>query len=164
MFCGLERQSSEARSHLSTRGIALAAVAIASIALVGCGEQIDPTRLAVFPAKGQISFKGQAPVGASIVLFPKTTAPKGSDAPLVCPRGRVQTDGTFALTSYKADDGAPAGEYSVTLEWHKLVKAPDGQPDLGPNLLPAQFSRPEKSPLVVKIAAGTNTLPPIVLK
>jgi len=164
MFCGLEDESSAARFHLPGRQAALAAVAIASFALAGCGEQADPTRLAVFPAKGQISFKGQVPVGASVVLFPKTASPKGSDAPLVCPRGRVQPDGTFALTSYKADDGAPAGEYAVTLEWHKLGKTPDGQPDLGPNLLPPQFSRPDKSPLIVKIAAGTNALAPIVLK
>lgn len=164
MFCSLEHESITAPPHLPIRQVALATFVITSIALAGCGEQTDPTRLQVFPAKGQISFKGQSPVGASVVLFPKTAAPKGSDAPLVCPRGRVQSDGTFALTSYKADDGAPAGEYSVTLEWHKLVKAPDGQPDLGPNLLPAQFSRPEKSPLVVKIAAGANTLAPIVLK
>ena len=58
--------------------------------------------------------------------------------------------------------GTPKRSPATKVEWTQ--RTPDGQPDLGPNLLPAQFSRPEKSPLVVKIAAGTNTLPPIVLK
>src|SRR5262245_29784439 len=97
------------------RQIAGMASAVFLIAAAGCGQS-ETGRQRVFPATGKISFKGQAPAGASVVLFPKSGAAKTAEADFVCPRGRVQSDGTFALTSYKADDGAPAGEYAVTVE------------------------------------------------
>jgi hypothetical protein len=39
---------------------------------------------------------------------------------LFCPVGRTDSKGTFHLTTRLGEDGAPAGEYSVTLVW------PDG--------------------------------------
>ena len=163
MFAVFGAGISRGRGYFIGRQMVWTAAAIALVAAAGCG-QADSRRTPVFPATGKISFKGQAPAGASVVLFPKSGAAKAPDVDFVCPRGRVQSDGTFALTSYRTDDGAPVGEYAVTIEWHKLTKAPDGQPDLGPNLLPPQFSRPDKSPLLVTIVPGKNNLAPIILK
>ena len=80
------------------------------------------------------------------------------------PRAAVQPDGTFALTSYSSNDGAAPGEYVLTITWHKTIKRPNGEPDLGPNLLPTQYEKAKTSPVIVKIAEGKNELPPIVLK
>ncbi|HEY2826680.1 MAG TPA: hypothetical protein VGJ04_03690, partial [Pirellulales bacterium] len=82
----------------------------------------------------------------------------------VVPTAQVKPDGTFDLSSYAANDGAPPGEYKVTVQWHKTVKPAGGDPTLGPNLLPPQYRRPDTSPLTVVIAAGPNQLNPIVLK
>ena len=59
-------------------------------------------------------------------------------------------------------DGAPEGEYIITVQWRKLVKR---GADLvqGPNVIPAKYSRPQTSDIVRKIAAGPNKLEPINL-
>jgi len=43
------------------------------------------------------------------------------------------------------------------------VQMVDGEPVPGPNQLPAQFAKPETSPLRVSIQRGTNELPPLRL-
>ncbi len=129
-------------------------------AIVGCGSSPDPNRLLVFPTKGQIAFKGKSPGGAFVVLHPKAaTGPN-----VVRPHAHVHDDGTFSLSTYNTNDGAPAGEYKVTVELHNLIKRSNGDIAPGPNVLPKQYSRPETSPLIVRIAEGENSLSPIVLK
>jgi hypothetical protein len=140
-------------------------IVMAALLLVatGCGSAQDPDRLPVFPATGKISFKGAVPDGAYVALHSKTNvkAPNGQE---VIPTGQVKSDGTFDLSSYAAHDGAPSGEYKVTIEWHKTIKPAGGDPTLGPNLLPPQYSKATTSPLEVIIATGPNELKPIVLK
>jgi hypothetical protein len=143
-------------------GIA-ALAAIQFLASAGCSKQHDPRFLPVFPATGTVTFKGQPPVGAYIALHPKDAA-LAKDPKFIPPRASVQPDGTFVLSSYNSNDGATPGEYVVTFEWHKTIKRSNGEPDLGPNLLPPQYSKVKTSPVIVKIAEGKNELPPIVLK
>jgi hypothetical protein len=136
--------------------ILLSAIA-AGMLLVGCSPS-GPPRAATHPTKGSISFQGQPIGGAFLVLHPKAAKP---DVPT--PRAHVQSDGTFAVSTYDSSDGAPAGEYVVTVQWQKLVKAgSDFLP--GPNLLPPKYSSPTTSGVIVTIAAGQNNLPPITLR
>lgn len=128
--------------------------------LVGCGSGQDPNRLPTFPASGQISFQGKPVPGAFIVLHPKGA---NSSDEVVRPRAQVKDDGTFELTSYETGDGAPAGDYVLTVQWHKFVKhGNDVAP--GPNVLPRIYASPDKSPVTVKIAEGPNQLAPIVVR
>lgn len=128
--------------------------------IAGCGSSTDPNQLPVFPVKGQIAFRGKTPSGALVVLHPKNSA-SGIE---VRPSGHVRDDGTFSVTSYKADDGAPSGEYAITVQWQKTIKNKNGDLARGPNEIPKKYSLPNTSPLAVKIAEGENKLPPIVLK
>jgi hypothetical protein len=98
--------------------------------------------------------------GAFVVLHPQGT----QSADGVRPRGHVAEDGNFSLSTYETNDGAPAGDYKVTVEYRSLVKKPSGDVAAGPNVLPKQYSRPETSPISVRIASGDNALAPIVLK
>jgi hypothetical protein len=128
------------------------------LAAAGCGSSDTPIlgRLPVFPVKGEVQFNGQPPVGASVVLHPKgITSPNP-----VRPYGQVGQDGKFTLTSYDAKDGAPAGQYLVTLEWRKLVTT-DAGVSAGPNVLPIEYRQPETSPISVKINEADNELPVI---
>jgi hypothetical protein len=69
--------------------------------------------------------------------------------------GRVESDGTFRLTSYKAFDGAEPGEYQVTVTWPVPVADAAGQP--GPNRLPACYADRERSGLTATVTAvGPN--------
>ncbi len=140
-----------------------AALVVLVVASAGCSQEQDPRFLPVFPAKGTVTFKGKVPEGASVALHPKD--PELAKNPkFIPPCANVQPDGTFALTSYKSNDGAVPGDYVLTITWHKTIKRSNGEPDLGPNLLPAQYGKAKTSPVIVKIADGKNELPPIVLK
>lgn len=134
---------------------ALACACLAAI--LGCGEA-KPDRVAVYPASGKVTLKGQPTHGAQIILHPKSVL--GEDVP--SPRGHVDKDGHFQLSTFDGGDGAPEGEYIVTLRWYKLVKQ-GADVVAGPNVIPAKFTKPESSNITVRIAAGQNELPPIKL-
>lgn len=142
-----------------------AAILVAlTTAAAGCGASQDPSRLPVFPAKGTVSLEGKSPKGAWIVLHPKTATSHSADGKTIRPHGTIRNDGTYELTSYETNDGAPAGEYAVTLELRKVIKYPNGNTGPSPNLVPKKYTKPDTSPLVVQIQEGENNLPPIVLK
>jgi hypothetical protein len=130
----------------------------------GCSKSKDPNRLPVFPVNGRLSVKGQAPSGAFVVLHPKKGAATAPNGDVVRPRAVVKPDGSFAFGSYDSSDGAPAGDYSVTVEWRRIGKSPEGSPVLGPNVVSPKYARPETSPLAIKVAEKVNELEPITLK
>jgi hypothetical protein len=63
--------------------------------------------------------------------------------------GIVEADGSFKLTTYKAFDGAPAGEYQIGVVWRASGKT-------GPSLIPARYNAAAKSGLTATIQAGKN--------
>ena len=139
-----------------TFGKGLAAIACV-VAITGCGEA-KPDRIAVHPAAGTITVKGQPAPGAFVTLHPKSSP--GENVPT--PRASVDKDGSFKVSTFDGGDGAPEGEYVVTVRWYKLVKT-GGDTVAGPNVIPPKYTRPESSDLTVRIAAGENKLPPIKL-
>ncbi len=140
-------------------GLALAAVvAVATTPLLaGCGKT-DPNQVRVFPAKGRVQFEGRAAPGAWIVLHPTRTDPQSP-----CPRGKVNQNGTFTLSTYHANDGAPSGDYTATVEWPTYVGSGEDV-RVGPNRLPPKYGNPRTSGLHVRVAEGSNQLPPIELR
>ena len=100
------------------------------------------------PARGKVLFEGEPVAGAQLVL---QSLDKGPSADAI-----TGADGTFVLSTYTADDGAPAGEYAVTLVWRKPLYDASGKP--GKNLLPARYARKDTSPLKVVIKSGKNDL------
>lgn len=158
----VDRPTLAARNPHSARqpltALASTVALIASLLLAGCGRS-GPPRVATHPTKGSITFQGQPVSGAFIALHRKQHA----DHDVPTSTAVVQPDGTFAVSTYDAGDGVPEGEYVVTIQWRKIVKSgSDYVP--GPSLLPARYSRPETSDLIVRVAAGDNALPPIALK
>jgi hypothetical protein len=135
-----------------------AAAALATVFAIGCGDS-GPERIPVFPAEGKVVFNGQPVTGALVVLHPANpTDPKTLSA-----RAQTEKDGTFKLSTYDTGDGVPSGEYTVTVEWRKLIQK-DGEFKPGPNVLPAKYSQPTTSDLKVRIAEGPNVLEPFTLK
>lgn len=130
----------------------------AVLLLAGCGSQ-EPGRIPVIKTTGRLTFKDQPVEGAFLVLHPK--AETTTDLPR--PTALVKPDGSFQPTTFDSGDGAPAGEYVVTVEWRKLVQA-GGEWKPGPNLLPQKYSSPQTSDIVVRVAEGLTELPPIALR
>ena len=68
---------------------------------------------------------------------------------------RIEADGSFTLTTYRAGDGAPLGDYVVTIaSGFGLVESP-GKPVANP--LPEKYRKPETSPLKASVKEGKNT-------
>jgi hypothetical protein len=75
----------------------------------------------------------------------------------------VNENGTFTLSTYRANDGAPSGDYTATVEWPTFVGRGE-EVRVGPNLLPPKYGNPRTSDLHVRVAEGSNQLPPIHLR
>jgi hypothetical protein len=83
------------------------------------------------------------------------------------PRAVVEEDGSFAVTTIKAKDGAPAGQYVVSITWDRTsVKAPGqkGHARKIPTNFPLKYADPKTSGLVVHIQEGPNELHPFDIK
>jgi hypothetical protein len=125
--------------------------------LAGCQGE---TRVPVFPVSGTVSFKGETPVGAQIVLH----AVNRSTASDVAPVGTVKADGSFAITAYEPGDGAPQGEYVATVEWFRLITKGEGAGARGPNVIPKEYASPMTSPIRVSVNSGPTQVPPIEIR
>ncbi len=133
--------------------LAAAAMLLSSVLLMGCSGNRDANQFVVVPVTGQVTFDGRPASGAVVVFHPKGT-PSGFPAP----RALVDRQGNFVLTTYRSADGAPVGEYLVTVELRPLVDK-DGELVPGPNVLPPQYSAPQTSNLVARVVEGANTVP-----
>ena len=140
------------------RTFAVGAALLAAVLGVSCKGGRRP----VFPVRGQVFFEGK-PTPEALVIFhplddPDPNAPR--------PVARVAADGSFAPTTYTADDGAPAGRYAVTIAWVKerdnqnASKEDQQEPK---NLLPDRYARAETSGLEVHVKEGPNELAPFRL-
>ena len=130
----------------------LAAFVYLVIALCACScAKRNASELAVFPVTGKVLFDGNPTPGAVVILHPigdpDRTRPR--------PRALVDRDGNFKLTTYRTNDGAPAGDYVATVDWRKQGR---GQRRGAPNLLPAKYSEPAQSPLHVTVEPKTDHL------
>lgn len=134
--------------------LALAAIGILTSA--GCSK--SENHVPVHPVVGAIQYRGQPVVGAFVSLHPKS-ATEG----VPNPRATVEKDGSFTVSTYNGNDGAPEGEYIVTVQWYKPVKQGN---DLvgGPNVLPAKYASPQTSDVKIRVAAGENRLQPIQIR
>jgi hypothetical protein len=96
-----------------------AAVLIGAVLFVGgCASPPpanEPDALVPHPVAGKVTFDGQPVGGIVVTLFPL-------DAPTVPkvpknPQGVTKDDGTFTISTFADNDGAPAGGYRVLLRW-----------------------------------------------
>src|SRR4051794_24262711 len=90
-------------------GAAAALVVVALAGLVGCAGKRKP----VTPVQGQLTVDGTPAAQAVVVFHPV----EGGDD--VRPTGTVDDQGNFKLTTYAPDDGAPEGEYLVSVTWYR---------------------------------------------
>jgi len=123
----------------------------------GCG--LRPKR--VYAAHGKVVDARQKPAaGATVILHPLGAA----DPAVPKPTGTVNEAGEFVLTTYKEGDGAPEGEYAVTVIWltcRVLTFDPEET-----DRLKGRYDHPDRSPLphVTISKPGPNELPTIVLQ
>ena len=89
-----------------------------AFAVVGCGD----AKLATVPAGGKVLFKKTTPASGALVVFhPVDDAFERKIGGK--PFATVKDDGTFTLTTKEQDDGAPEGDYVVTVDWQRKSTA-----------------------------------------
>ena len=114
----------------------------------------------LFPVHGQLFFEGE-PLPRAVVVFHPLSDPSAEK-----PRAVVEADGSFKVFTYTAGDGAPAGEYAVSVIAKKTTTAPvrgSGSAKAGRVRLPARYQDPATSGLRVQVLEGSNELAPIYL-
>ena len=136
---------------------ALTVAVVAVVALAGCGQG-GPK---LYPVSGKVLVGDAPPEYATVVFHPVGDA--GPDA--VKPRGTVGPDGTYTLTTHTAGDGAPAGEYAVTVEWWLSGAKKGADPDSpAQNRLPVRYADPTQSKLTATVGPGPTEVPAFKLK
>jgi hypothetical protein len=118
----------------------------------------------VNPVNGRILVSGKPAARALVTFHPEKAAEEKSS---IRPTAEVDADGSFRLTSFKSGDGAPEGEYRVSIVWYLAnpkPKAAEGDDANVRNYLPDIYARAETTPLRATIIRGTNNLPTFELK
>src|SRR5262245_23797280 len=110
--------------------------------LTGCGKAKEPWETA-YPAKGVLTYKGKPVANAEIAFFPQGTSMPDS----VRPRAKTNDEGAFVVWTYQPGDGAPAGNYKVTIVHHSVTEK-NGVGITLPNDLPPKYSRVQSTDLV----------------
>jgi hypothetical protein len=122
-------------------------------------SRVDENRKPVHPVKGKVLVQGK-PAARAFVLFVPVKEP--AEAPDPRPRADAADDGSFELSTYGEKDGAPAGEYIVTVTWPGGV-LPDGREEPADKLL-GRYENVTKSKLRATVKEGQNDLPPFQLQ
>jgi hypothetical protein len=132
-----------------------AALVLLFVLLASLKAFFSPSRTArgqrVYPVQGQVLCAGRPAVGARVVFHSK------GNTETLCPSGTVDDDGSFRLTTYEPEDGAPAGEYSVVVIWPRTGS---GKRIGGQDRLRGHYSNAAHSPLHARIEETDNYLPP----
>jgi hypothetical protein len=142
---------------------------IASVGVTGCGAttETDQEKLArlvpdaarTFPVKGKIMVDGKpAPERAVWV----TLHAKGESPLKFNPRGSTNEKGEFEITTYIAGDGAPPGDYDITIE-HLTLSVRD-KDWVGPDKFNNLYNHPEAAEFHVSVVDKPVELPAFELK
>ncbi|WLD11087.1 carboxypeptidase-like regulatory domain-containing protein [Planctellipticum variicoloris] len=137
----------------------------AAVLAAGCSGGGDGAskRAQVFKAKGKVTYMGNPLVGASVAFSPQGNQPAAV--------ARSDDNGEFSLMTYRAGDGAAAGDYKVMVtvtdeatpgepkEAHGTVAGVDyaaayshsGKGKRSSNILPAKYSDAQNTPLTAKV-------------
>ncbi len=136
--------------RLQSRNAVLAACLLCS-AWSGCRPSWQSDS---FPATGRVTINGEPPVGALVQLIP--VGDKQPDERVSRPWGLVKEDGSFTLSTYDGEPGAPPGEYAFTITWPPDVSKPSTA-----DRLRSRYTRPDQSHWRFTIKEGDNVLPPV---
>ncbi|MCI0463581.1 MAG: hypothetical protein L0Z62_42135 [Gemmataceae bacterium] len=142
------------------RGGLRVVVALLALTLVSCG---GPDFHKVYPVKGKVLVNGQ-PAGDCLIYLNRTF--DDNHPRRVTPYAVTDENGAFQITSYITQDGAPEGEYVVTIEWRERSGLLKNNYE-GIDRLDGAYAKVEKTKprpeFVVKVGRQPLELPPFNL-
>jgi hypothetical protein len=127
----------------------------------------------VHPVVGKVTYKGEPLADALVSLHRQPTGgaspgSAGSSAESVpTPTGTTDSNGVFKIHTYVGADGAPVGDYRVTVVMGRptdarnlMVKSTSKPTNV---TLPSKYADATTSGLVATVKEGDNTLPTYAL-
>ena len=135
--------------------IAVLALTVAS----SCGQKTIRLKgeLPVARVEGKLLMNGEPMPDAEVFFHPVEAYPEG--AAKVRPHATTDEDGSFQVTTYRLGDGAPVGDYRVTVSWKGALTSIPGDDDTRPERVPARYRDPRWSNLKAQVQKGNNSLP-----
>jgi hypothetical protein len=111
-------------------------VAAAAVVLVtGCGgNEFRKTR----PVSGTLTING-APAEPGVLVWLHPQFPESDKYP-IHPKGETTEGGAFTINTYNTGDGAPEGEYIITVDWPQRIGM---SPHFSGDLFGGAFSKVE---------------------
>ena len=128
------------------RAAALAA-GLALFSVAGCGENLPET----VPVAGRVSWR-DAPLANGTVVFHPHAIEEGR--PKRPATGKLQSDGSFVLTTFRPADGVVPGKYRVTIHSYENEPASsddDQQPGEYRWSIPEHYGDPSRSGLAADV-------------
>ncbi|MAT69068.1 MAG: hypothetical protein CMJ58_06035 [Planctomycetaceae bacterium] len=118
----------------------------------GCSDG----RVPVYPVTGTVLVDGRPAVGAEVICYARNEELKRSGVPI--PTGVVDDSGEFVLDSYGQGDGAPAGEYDLSVIWNvTVVDSDDPESRVERDQLAGRYEDPKSSGLNRVVNGGPTT-------
>lgn len=125
------------------RGMRGVCLLVAITLLAGCRRGPE-----MVPVTGKVLYNGKPLEFGSVMFQP----PSGQPA-----QGKIQSDGTFTLSTYKEGDGAVVGRHKVRITCYETEKPgipkPAGEQPLGKLLIPEKYTFLDQSGLSAEVTA-----------
>ncbi|MEQ8785996.1 MAG: hypothetical protein RIC55_06840 [Pirellulaceae bacterium] len=122
-------------------------------AIVGCSGDQEVDLMPVHPVVGVLTYQGDPMSRAVIIYHPESKSVVGGT---VTARGVADENGRYQLTSFTKDDGAPAGNYKVTIYWPE--PGPEEADPLPPDRLKGVYAKEKTPKLDAEVSEGENTI------
>jgi hypothetical protein len=122
-----------------------------TVAIAGCG---CASQVPTHKVSGQVTFKGK-PLTTGVVVF------HHADDRMPMAKGDIQSDGSFALSTYRPGDGAAAGSYQVTVHAFTPGHGVEGQDaDYRPPqpIVPVKYTRIDQTTLTATVEPRENVI------
>lgn len=137
-----------------------------SVGLAGCGggasnqERLDimvPNAEKTIPVSGQVLVDGKPMKDLWVTLHP---VDEKEDS--LQPKAQTDTEGNFKITTYIGGDGAPEGDYKVTVEW--LTYRQFGSSWVGPNKIDGPCGDMKTTEFAVTVGSEPVVIPTLDVK
>jgi 5-hydroxyisourate hydrolase-like protein (transthyretin family) len=126
---------------------------LVALCLCSCGEKEDVgNRKQTYPVTGTLLVDGSPAEDVQVTCHDVNGLDKENPTTSA---SNTDSDGTFKISTYKAGDGVPAGEYVLTFFW--------GQTNVftreyvGPDKLNDRYRDPKKAEVKFKVETGKPT-------
>lgn len=119
----------------------------------GCSGGNEAELLPVQKVQGTLTYQGKPMDGAVVIFFPNENGLyKG------CPRAISDESGHYQLTTFNENDGAPAGDYKVTIYWPEGGADPETADPLPPDRLNKVYADIKTTKLTASVSNNSGDI------